>query len=111
MKRKIIRLGKTALIVTLPKKWAQSMNILDKKEINCDIKSNELIFSVEKESEPLKKTIDISYLSEKAIRMFLSGLQKGGYDEIEVFYKNMEQLNLVNELIKDLSKQMLLMAR
>ncbi|MFH1439289.1 MAG: hypothetical protein ABIG89_01905 [Candidatus Woesearchaeota archaeon] len=102
MKRKIIKQGESALTVTIPKKWAKDMNILNNKEINCDIRGNELVYSIEKEPEALTKTIDITNMSKRVIRWFLAGMHKGGYDEIEIFYKGEDQLELINELIKDL---------
>ncbi len=102
MKRRIIRLGKTAFTVTLPKKWLNSMNLLDKSEIDCEIRGNEIVFSADKESVSLVTSIDITPLSERAIRWLMSGLHKGGYDEIEIIYKNKHQLDIINELLKDL---------
>lgn len=102
IKRKVIQLAGSTLVVSLPSKWAKKHNILKGDEIGVEERGRELVIKSESESAMETTQFDTTGLSDRVIRWGLSALHKKGFDEIEVFYDNPQTIELVQELLKDL---------
>lgn len=59
MKRKIIRLGHSTLVASMPVKWANKYHLKQGDEINIEERGREIIISTKKEIEAEKKEIDL----------------------------------------------------
>jgi len=102
MKRKLVKQGGTALTVTLPFKWAKQRNLSAGDEVEMEERGQELVIRGHGEPEQQRISIDVSSLNERTIRWLLSGLHKGGYDEIEILFSSRHALPIIQELVKDL---------
>lgn len=102
IKRKVIQLAGSTLVVSLPSKWAKKCNIQKGDEVELEEKGRELVIKTESESAIERAQLDTKDLNERVIRWALSGLHKSGFDEIEIIYYNQKTIDLVQELLKDL---------
>lgn len=102
MKRKLVKQGGSALTITLPFKWAKQHNLAAGDEVAVEEHGQELVIRGHGEPVSSRISIDVSSLNERTIRWLLSGLHKGGYDEIEILYAKKEVIPLIHELVKDL---------
>lgn len=94
MKRKIIKLGSSTLVVSLPSKWTKEYDLVQGDELEVDERNKELILSTEKFSPESRKTIDISELDTKLVERFLLGAYIQGYDEIKLIFNRPEIIDL-----------------
>ncbi len=102
MKRSVIQQGGKTLMVSLPIKWAKNYNINKGDELELKIDGNRICFSASGESKPEGITVSFEGLSERSIRYVLSGLHKSGYDELNIFYDKQENLEVIEDVLKNL---------
>ena len=103
MKRKLVKQGASALTVTLPYKWVKQRNLNPGDEVLIDERGQELVIRGHGESASQSIAIDVSALNKRAIQWFLSGLHKGGYDEIRIFYGgNAMAVPVIQEMVREL---------
>lgn len=102
MKRRLVEQGGTTLMVSLPSKWARRLNLKKGDEVELSEIGRDVVIKTEKDIELERTSIDTTNLNERVIRWLLSGLHKGGYDEIEIIFDRKEVMDIVTELIKDL---------
>src|SRR3989344_6256157 len=102
MKRKLVKQGGSALTVTMPFKWAKQHNLNAGDEVVLEERGQELVIRGHGEPVSQRISIDVSALNERTIRWLLSGLHKGGYDEIEILHKDKDAILLIQELVRDL---------
>ncbi|MBS3137034.1 AbrB/MazE/SpoVT family DNA-binding domain-containing protein [Candidatus Woesearchaeota archaeon] len=102
MYRKIIKIADKTYVITLPLAWLSKYNLQKGDELNLQENSNELTITAAVKNNRQFISVSIESLDDRVIRWLLSALHKSGYDEIELFYNNTQQLQLVNELLKDL---------
>lgn len=103
MKRKLVKQGANALTVTLPYKWVKQRSLNPGDEVLIDERDQELIIRGHGEQASRSIAIDVSALNQRTIRWFLSGLHKGGYDEIRIFYgSNAAAVPVIQEMVREL---------
>jgi phosphate uptake regulator len=102
MRRKLVKQGASALTVTLPYRWVRQRNLAPGEDVILEERGAELVIRGHGEPEPRRVSVDVSALNERTVRWLLSGLHKGGYDEIEVLHASKATLALIQELVKDL---------
>ncbi|MBI5392580.1 AbrB/MazE/SpoVT family DNA-binding domain-containing protein [Candidatus Woesearchaeota archaeon] len=102
MHRKIIKIADKTYVMTLPLAWLSKYNLQKGDELNLQENNNELTITADVNNNKQFISISIGELDDRVIRWLLSALHKSGYDEIELFYNNTQQLQLVGELLKDL---------
>jgi phosphate uptake regulator len=99
MKRKIIKLGTSTLVVSLPSKWARKFNITTGNEIDMEENNiGELILQA-KSTIKKKKEIEISFEKEdeKDIYILLISLYRRGYEKITI-------TNITKKKIEEITK-------
>ncbi len=102
MKRKVIQLaGKTA-VISLPSKWVRQYNILKGAELDLLEQGSDLLIKSTSEKVHDTITMDISSFNEMTLRYCLSALHKTGYDEITLIYGNPRQVEILQDMIKNL---------
>jgi len=102
MKRKVIQLAQSTLVVTLPNSWVKEWGV-EKGEVLELVESGPRLFiSTEKPKKMPKSTVDLSSAPDRVVRWVLSSLNKKGYDEIEVITESEKQAELIDELMRDL---------
>ncbi len=102
MKRKVILQGGKTFMVSLPIRWAKQVRVGKGDELECSTTPNQVCFSAKKEQVPQQIQVNLEGLSERAIRYILSGLHKSGYDEITAYFHNQENLEIIEDLVKNL---------
>lgn len=102
MRRKLVKQGRNALTVTLPAAWIKKHNLKAGHEVNVIEKDRNIMIGGEGEAETNKVSIDVTNINERTLRWLLSGLHKGGCDEIEVIFNEKWVLEVINDLMKNL---------
>lgn len=102
MKRKVIQLAGKTLVVSLPNKWARKYNIKKGDEVDVEDIGNRLSILSEKDISLQKTSIDISNDDEILIKWALAAVYKRGFDEVELFYKNQQTVQIVQKAVNDL---------
>jgi len=102
MRRKIFKLGKSTLVVSLPSKWAKKYNITSGDELEVQEKERNISFSTEKEYSEEEAEIDITDLNEELIKLYLTGAYVKGYDKIKIIFERQENMYLAQETINSL---------
>ncbi|MCX6707564.1 MAG: AbrB/MazE/SpoVT family DNA-binding domain-containing protein [Candidatus Woesearchaeota archaeon] len=102
MKRKLVRQGRNALTVTLPAEWTKKFGLKAGDEVDIEQKDRNIIIGGEGEKEIKRASIDATKISERVLRWQLSGLHKGGWDEIEIIFEKKEAIDVIDDLMKNL---------
>jgi phosphate uptake regulator len=103
MQRKLVKQGKGALTVSLPKKWIDANNLEAGDDVNIEEELHSITLSTTKK-KPIMKSINISLEegSYNSFRSLLGGLYRGGYDQIKVTYKNPKAITLLQKAVDSL---------
>lgn len=86
MKRKVIKLGTSTLVASLPSKWTNMLGVKAGDEIEVTERQKELILSTEKRSSKFLKTIDLRKLNTKLSFGYLEAAYVSGVDELELLH-------------------------
>ena len=87
MKRRIIQIGNSTQLISLPRKWAQHLKLQKGEELEIEEQGNRLLISTEKDPDIGTVEIDITDLDRTSIIFLIRGLYKKGYDEIRLLFK------------------------
>lgn len=91
MQRKLVRQGKTALTVTLPKKWIDFNGLEAGNYVEISEEENkELKIFTKRRTVEKKLSLDISALNVKTIQQILTGAYEIGVTDLTLNYKNQE---------------------
>ncbi|MFH1589665.1 MAG: AbrB/MazE/SpoVT family DNA-binding domain-containing protein [archaeon] len=101
MKRKVVKLGPATLVISLPAKWVQRLNIQAGAEVELEEKDSSLTISLEKEYKREKETLNLSEHESLLKRIFVSKYLKG-VDEIEVEFDSLEKSRLIQKRVDEL---------
>jgi phosphate uptake regulator len=101
MKRKVIQIGNSTQLISLPRAWAKKFNILKGEELNVEEEHNRLVVSTSKEVNLDSVEIDISNLS-IMVKRCIHALYKRGVDEIRFTFSNP---SFIKEIQKSLGKE------
>jgi phosphate uptake regulator len=102
MKRKIIQLAGSTLVVSLPSKWAEEQHLKKGLEVEAIPKGSDLLIRTSGGPEEKKTVLDSKDMSERVFRWTLSSLHKQGYDEIDIIYNDKKLLSWCEDMIKNL---------
>jgi len=100
MKRKLVKQGAATMMVSLPAKWIQK-NSLDKgSSVDVEEKNNSIYIALEPEKAKRHTTINITSLTESAIRTVVTNAYRLGYDAITVTFHKPETLKIIQSIVK-----------
>lgn len=102
MKRKIIQLAGSTLVVSLPSRWASEQSLKKGMEVEAIPKGSDLLIRTSAQPEEKKTLLDAKDMSERVFRWILSSLHKQGYDEIDIIYRDKKILTWCDDLVKNL---------
>jgi bifunctional DNA-binding transcriptional regulator/antitoxin component of YhaV-PrlF toxin-antitoxin module len=88
MQRKLIRQGKGALTISLPKKWVDANGLQAGEVVELGEENNDLFIKRTGDAAPASTSIRIALQPPEAYRSILGGLYRGGYDVIHVEYED-----------------------
>jgi len=101
MKRKVIQIADSTLLISLPKKWADAQGIKKGNDIDVEVQGSKLVVSPD--NEPLMEKTQIALEdSSRFLRRSIDVLYKYGYDEVEVTFKDPKVTELVQDCLDEL---------
>lgn len=101
MKRKIIQLAGSTLVVSLPSKWVKKYGIKKGEEIEVEEKGKELIINSEKKIDIKKLIVDIEKIG-PLHENYIPFLYQEGYDEIELMSVGKKEFKIIQKRINNL---------
>ncbi len=102
MNRKVNRVGKNTLTVSLPNRWVKSNNIQKGDMLKIHERAQELTIIPEKAGKnPAIPEIDLSGADSQFIRITLSNAYRRGYDEIKVRFGSLDDYQAIYTVCND----------
>lgn len=103
MKRKIVKLGPSTLVVSLPAKWGQEFNLKPGDELELNQEDSRLIISTEKSLATKKETvINITDHTRKDLSALITHAYRKGFDKIIIKNLNPKLFQDIKEITKNL---------
>jgi phosphate uptake regulator len=102
MGRKLVKQGKDALTISLPRKWLNKYNLNAGDELELEEKDNHIILSSKKTEFKKRCNLNISNCSDKIIYTMLNALYIRGEDEIEIKYSSSFELSIIKRSLINL---------
>jgi len=100
MKRKVVKLGPSTLVISLPAKWTKKLGVKAGQEVEVDEREHNLIITSKPHTQALQTELDIT-----GIDLFLRWLTAmkyiSGYDEIRVVFDDLKKARIVEKRARD----------
>ncbi len=97
MKRKIIQVGNSTQLVSLPRKWALQRNLKKSDEVEVIEKGEDLIIRTHSIPKAESVTVDVRKLN-LLVGRYLVAAYRSGYDEVRIQYDRPEILGFLQGL-------------
>ena len=102
MKRKVVNLGGSCLVVSLPSKWVKKYGVKKGDELEIEENNNTLNISSDlkglfDKSKSIK--LDLSAEDKRVIKTILRNLYRVGYEQIELKFKDKKVLDEINKTL------------
>ncbi len=97
MQRKIIQIGNSTQLVSLPRKWAVQRNLKKGQEVEIIEKGEDLIIRTKSSPKAESVSIDVSKLN-LLVGRYLVAAYRSGYDEVRIQYDRPEILAFLQSL-------------
>ena len=94
MKRRVIQIGNSTQLVSLPRKWALQYGIKKGDEVDIAEQGSTLLLSLGSVKKDRVVELDVSNLDNVSIIHYIQSAYKSGYDEIKVTFTNDKTLNV-----------------
>ncbi len=98
--RKIIQLGEETLVVSLPSAWTKHYKLKKGDELEVEEQGPRLVFYPKSEAKPGRVSVDVSG-TEPVTKRILGALYKAGYDELEIKFESLKELEIVQNTIRE----------
>ncbi|MBI3052032.1 phosphate uptake regulator PhoU [Candidatus Woesearchaeota archaeon] len=98
MKRRLIQIGKSTLLLSVPRDWVKSNNLAKGDEVDINAVQEKLIISSESKPAREKISVDISEYKDMLPRLVYA-IYRAGYDEVELRSNNPEEMNRIKSVI------------
>jgi len=98
MKRKLIQMAGKTIVVSLPASWVKKYGLKKGEEIELEERGNTLSINTEKSLSVKKTSLDLRSIKVSGQRI-MAALYKRGYDEIDVVYDDIKQLEEVKKAL------------
>ena len=100
MKRNIIQLASSTLVVSLPIQWVREFGIKKGDEVFLELSEGNIIIRLSKDKKINAVTLDVNGYGRFILRLIIC-LYTSGYDHITLRYKNISDLRLIEKVLKD----------
>src|SRR3989344_4528807 len=100
MKRRIIQIADSTLLVSLPKKWAVEHNIKKGDEVNITLNDYSLVLTTDTRPVLEKVELNLNDYGVMAPRV-IHALYKKGVDEIKIIFSASDDFRLIQESLKN----------
>jgi len=101
MKRKVVKLGPSTLVVSLPRKWIKKCNVDAGDELDIEERQRSIIVTTEKEDSIERDTLDFTK-HDSLIKRILASRYLKGTDEIEVRVNTREKARTVQKRVDEM---------
>ena len=102
MRRKLVRQGRNALTITVPKAWTAQHHLEAGDELDVSAQNNTLLLSTEKTRTQKKKVLDFREQGSRLAWRTIIAQYRAGYEEIEVYYDSDETAMRIQNVAKEL---------
>ncbi len=102
MRRKIFKLGRSTLVVSLPSKWVKKYNLSKEDELGVKEQERSITFSTQKDYSESEVEINVNGLNKKLIKLYIIGAYVKGYDRIKILFETPEEMSYSQETIDSL---------
>ena len=102
MKRKLIKQGKGALTISLPKKWIEFNEISAGQEIEIVEEDNNLIIKTKPGKYEKEISLVFAHQKPEAYRNIIASLYRGGYDKIKIKFSDRKDLSSLQRVTDSL---------
>jgi phosphate uptake regulator len=101
VKRRIVQLGNSTLVISLPAKWSKKYGLKAGEELEIEEQERALKISTSKEFETTKTTVDLTTIN-NLMKRFVAARYLAGYDIIDVRFDNINKARQIQKRAKDL---------
>lgn len=103
MRRKLVKQGRNALTITLPKEWTKINHLKPRDEVEIEEENGNLIVCPEFKKKLHKQTITINEHSYHLVRRLITNAYKKGIDELKLVFKKPIPFDTINEALSTLT--------
>src|SRR3989338_5358918 len=100
MRRKVIQIAESTMLVSLPKKWATEHGVKKGDEINVEANGSHLIISTDTKPVVVCSEVNLDKFDGMSSRVITS-LYKKGVDEIKINFNGPSEFKVIQESIKN----------
>jgi len=86
MKRKLVKLGRSTLVMSLPMNWVTRFNLNSSSQVEVEERDQELVVSTKKINPLRRISLNLKGLDSKSFERFLISAYLDGIDEIKLNY-------------------------
>jgi len=87
MKRKIIKLGQSTYVASLPSKWIRKLDLKQGDYLEVEEKENTLLIGTEKQAAKKDVTLDLKKINSRLIATFIQSVFMIGYDKMTLLHE------------------------
>ena len=103
MQRKVVKLGPSTLVVSLPSKWARKHSLAAGDEITIDLQGSDLLLSAERKTTEKKElVIQLTDHNKEDLKELLTHAYRKGFNTIIVQHANEHDLQKVKKIVHEL---------
>jgi len=100
MKRKVIIMGGKTAVISLPASWIKKFEIHKGDELDIQEKGKEILIKITNENSLKRQVLDIREIGDSSmIWNFIPAAYISGADEIEIYFKNNEQKDIIEQCV------------
>jgi phosphate uptake regulator len=100
MKRKVIQIGTSTQLISLPKSWAVQNNVKKGDELDVRVEGAEIVVSTGQNSVIKRVTIDVSKMKTLR-RRHICAAYLHGYNEIETHFSSPEYIEVLQSILPE----------
>lgn len=100
MKRRLVQQGTSTLMVSLPAKWTKKHSLTKGSEVDISELDETLQIAIDSSTQKKSTELTLNSNLESAIRIFITGVYRKGYDKIKVNFSNEEQFKQISTIVK-----------
>lgn len=112
MKRKIIQIGNSTQLISLPREWCKANNIKKHDELEIKEDGHRVIIAKEETSQSKDIEIDITDLDRSSIMFLIRALYRRGYDtitlhfkrQVTAHYRTLQQVSIINVIHTEVNR-------
>jgi len=98
IKRKVIQIANSTMLVSLPREWAKKNNLVKGQEVDVVIDKNKVQISTDSKGETKSITVDVSKKLE-LIEKIIGAIYRAGYDEVELLFSSNEEHKKIHSVV------------